>query len=618
MLAAGIYYFATKDPNPIKVNPDVYNDYAGYYVFPSGYPVTLSRNGDRLLTCMPEHSPRELLPQTESEFFIRGNPARWIFHRDPNGRVDYAISRWKKYEEKALKLAALPDNPEGTNGMIAATTGGKALEAGIAVLKEGGTAIDAAITTALCEVVHAGGSYVSFAGPMMLVYYDATTGKVHYLDAEYATPLQENDPKSIPGKGGRTALVPGFMAGIQAAHDRFGKLPFKRLFNPAIAMADSGEIVDVVMEWWIDTKKGVLSRYPETKKIFTRPDGKFLAKGDLFRQPELAETLKKVAAQGAAYIYEGDWARNFVEVIQREGGKITLEDLKRYHANWEEPLQSSYREYTVYTPPPWGGVNMIQALNLLELANPKQYGPYTTSSQSLFCLMEISACQTLRRELPPATLLSKNSAADIWQQITNRTWRGLPKGMQRTAARSPHTDGLIVVDQWGNMAVMNHTINTMLWGNTGLFVDGISIPDSASFQGPDIARAGPGNRLPVGMCPLIICRDGKPFLGSAATGGGLHAKTLQMLANILDFGMDPQTSVDMPTFVGWGAGQVEENSFEPKVLDELRQMGLKIDVVSASQAGVSRGYWAGIQVDPETRRMKGGVSRGLGGGVDGY
>jgi gamma-glutamyltranspeptidase len=91
-----------------------------------------------------------------------------------------------------------------------------------------------------------------------------------------------------------------------------------------------------------------------------------------------------------------------------------------------------------------------------------------------------------------------------------------------------------------------------------------------------------------------------------------------MLANILDFGMDPQTSVDMPTFVGWGAGQVEENSFEPKVLDELRQMGLKIDVVSASQAGVSRGYWAGIQVDPETRRMKGGVSRGLGGGVDGY
>src|SRR5262249_16538333 len=138
----------------------------------------------------------------------------------------------------------------------------------------------------------------------------------------------------------------------------------------------------------------------------------------------------------------------FVEVIQREGGKITLEDLKRYHAIWEEPLQARYREYTVYTPTTWGGVNMIQALNLLEQANLKQFGPYTDSPQSLFSLMEISACQTLRRELPVATLLSKQSAAEIWQQITNRTWRGLPKGMQQASANSPHTDGLIVIDQW--------------------------------------------------------------------------------------------------------------------------------------------------------------------------
>src|SRR5260370_40580005 len=121
-----------------------------------------------------------------------------------------------------------------------------------------------------------------------------------------------------------------------------------------------------------------------------------------------------------------------------------------------------------------------------------------------------------------------------------------------------------------SMSIVNHTINSMLWGKTGLFVDGVSIPDSAAFQGSDIAKAGPGNRLPVSMCPLIVCREGKPFLGSAAVGGGLHAKTLQMLANILDFGMDPQTAVDMPTFVGWGAGQVEADMFAPKVLDELK------------------------------------------------
>jgi len=168
------------------------------------------------------------------------------------------------------------------------------------------------------------------------------------------------------------------------------------------------------------------------------------------------------------------------------------------------------------------------------------------------------------------------------------------------------------------MAVANHTINTMLWGKTGLFVDGVSIPDSGSFQGPEMAKAGPGNRLPTGMCPLIVCRDGKPFLGSAATGGGLHAKTLQMLANILDFGLDPQTAADMPAFVGWGAGQVEANTFDPKVLDGLVKMGLRVEVVSPKQAVVSRGYWAGIRIDPVTRRRQGGVSRGLEGGVAGY
>ena len=232
--------------------------------------------------------------------------------------------------------------------------------------------------------------------------------------------------------------------------------------------------------------------------------------------------------------------------------------------------------------------------------------------------MEISACQGLRKECSRERLLSKKDAAEIWKQITNRTWPGLPKGMQRIAANSPHTDGLVVVDRWGNMAVINHTINSMLWGKTGLFVDGVSIPDSASFQGPDIAQVGPGNHLPVGMCPLIVCRDGKPFLGSAAVGGGLHAKTLQMLANSLDFGMDPQTAVDMPTFVGWGAGQVEADVFDAKVIQEVEQMGLSIEVVSSKQAAISRGYWAGAQVDPVTRRIKGGVSRGLGGGVVGY
>jgi gamma-glutamyltranspeptidase/glutathione hydrolase len=262
---------------------------------------------------------------------------------------------------------------------------------------------------------------------------------------------------------------------------------------------------------------------------------------------------------------------------------------------------------------------MVQALNLLESANLKQYGPYTTSPQSLFWLMEISACQSSTRALPRETRISKAGASAIWRQMKDRSWHGLPEAMRKNAPHNPpHTDGLVVVDRWGNMAVVNHTINSMLWGNTGLFVDGISIPDSAAFQGAEIEEAGPGHRLPIGMCPLIICRDGKPVLGSAATGGGLHAKTLQVLASILDFGMDPQTAADTPTFVGWGAGQVEANTFEPRLLDQLKDMGLKVEIISPQQAARSRGYWAGAQIDAVTGRIKGGVTRGTEGGVVAY
>jgi gamma-glutamyltranspeptidase/glutathione hydrolase len=617
-LAAGIYYVATKDPTPITINPKLYDEYAGYYILPNGYPVTIRREGDRLITLTPEHAPTQLFPETDTQFFLKGNPARWIFHRDATGRVDYAISRWKNYDEKAEKRAKLPVNPEGTNGLIAATTAGKATEAGLQVLKEGGSAVDAAIATALCEVVHAGGSYVSFAGPMMMVYYDAASGKVFYLDAQYATPLQEKDPKSIPRTGGRTALVPGFMAGMQAAHDRFGKVPFKRLFEPAIALADNGEIVSPVMEWWIHFRKSVLSRFPETKRIFTRPDGKFLVKGDLFRQTELAETLRKVSVQGASYMYTGGWGQKFVAVVQREGGKLGMDDLQRYHANWEEPLRTRYRDYSVFTPTGWGGVNIVQSLNLLELANLKQYGPCWSSPKSLFLLMEISACQSLTRNLPDSTRLSKSNAAEIWQQITNCTWQGLPAKMRANPVAFAHTDGLVVVDQWGNMAVVNHTINGTLWGRTGLFVDGVSIPDSASFQRAEIASAGPGHRLAVGMCPLIVCRDGRAFLGSAAIGGGLHAKTVQMLVSVLDFDLDPQAAADLPAFIGWGAGLVEKDSFDPKVLDGLKEFGLTPEIASPKTAGVARGYWAGALMDPATRHVKGGVSRGLEGGVVGY
>ncbi len=456
---------------PIKLDPAIYDDYAGHYDFGNNYIITLRRDGDRLMSSAPERMTEELFPETATTFFVKGQRDRITFHRSTNGQVDYVSFRWTKAEQRAQKLSGLPPTLEYTNAIIAATTGGKAVEAGLAILKEGGSAVDAAMAIALCEVVHAAGSYVSFAGPLMLMYYEAGTGQVHYLDAQYNTPLKENAPRSIPKTGGRTTLVPGFMAGVKAANERFGKVPFRRLFDEAIAVAENGETVTPTMEWWINDKKSVLSRHPETKRVFTKSDGKFYAKGDLFRQPALAKTLKAVQQEGASYMYNGPWGQHFVNVIQKSGGRITMEDMKQYKAVWEKPLETTYREYRAYAPgiSSWGGVNTIEALNLLELADLKKSGHYTQSAESLLWLAQISRVHHLTWDLPqPArhdlslkSRATKETSAWIWRQMQNRTWEWLPKAMKKTPASS-HTDALVVVDPWGNMAVVNHTINTVL------------------------------------------------------------------------------------------------------------------------------------------------------------
>ena len=620
-LAAGIYYFATRDPVAIQVDPRLYDNYVGYYDFGNRYVIHLRREGERLMSYAPERVPRELFPETETRFFLKGERLRITFQRNETGRVDQALFQWGKGQQKANRRSELPPIPVFTNGIVAATTGGAATQAGLEILKAGGSAADAAMATALCEVTHAGGSYVSFAGLLMMTYFDAASGQVYFLDAQFQIPLAETNPRSIPKTGGRTALVPGFMAGVQAAHARFGKLPFARLFEPAIALAEKGETVSPVMEWWIDSKKSVLSRLPETKKVFTKPDGKFYVKGDLFRQPALAETLRKVASQGAGYMYAGDWGRKFVEVIQQNGGKITPEDMTNYQARWEEPLRTTFREYEVFAPSlsTWGGVNNVEALNLLELADLKSSGPYTTSPRSLLWLMQIAECHKMTwyekkptgRDLSPPSRATKETAAWIWSQMQSGNWAWLPDGVRKHL--SSHSDGLVVVDQWGNMAVVGHTINTSLWGNTGIFVDGISIPDPAGAQQTEIARVGPGKRMPNGMNPTLFLRDGKAVLGCSAVGGGLHYKTLQALSCVLDFGMDPQSAVDTPAFLPNG---VEDGTFDSEVLDGVRKLGMKVNVLSPKE--LQPGYWVGVQVNPTNNHLLGGVSRGLEIDVLGY
>jgi gamma-glutamyltranspeptidase / glutathione hydrolase len=532
---------------------------------------------------------------------------------------------------------------EGRNGVVAAVTGAKAVPAGLQILKKGGSAADAALATALAQIVECGGCYVSHAGILSMVYFEAETGKVHYLNAGFNTLREEKDPLTIPGAGkpsGRTALVPGFMAGVQAAHDRFGKLSRGEVFAPAIELAEQGIKIDPLFALMLQERKEVLSRLPETRRIFAKAEGAVYAEGEHFRQPELAVTLRNVAEHGAAFMYSGPWAEQFIAAVRKEGGKITAEDMASYRATWDEPLHANYRGQEVYLPgfSSRGGVSLVEALHLLERANLPNRGNYTANPQSLFWLMQISQCQVLDfltekdlknyagLDLTPASRVKKETAASIWERMQAGTWPFAAKFRGELRRPSEHSDGVVVVDRWGNMAALTHTIHTNSWGSTGLFVGGVSIPDAATMLQATILEVGAGKRIPESMCPHIVLKDGKPILGGSAIGASLFQKTLQVLTSVFDFGMDPGAAADqaaflMPNFLeSQPIAQVERGKFDGKLLEATRSLGQQIREISKQDADNEGGYWVGVQIVPgdHVRRGVGARQGPLPGVSEGY
>src|SRR5215475_13501240 len=467
---------------------------------------------------------------------VKMSPEAW-----PQGELEKYWQLQKDYNRQQQAV-------EGIQGMVAVTSDAFAARVGLEALRQGGGAADAALSAALAQIALKGGATISYAGILLMVYYDAADKKVYSLNAGYNTVQEEKDPLTIPGMGkpsGRSALTPGFIAGVQAAHSRFGKLPFASLFDPAIYLAEKGFVVDPYLGFWINTRKDVLSRLPETKQVFTNQDGEFYKVGELFKQPQLAETLRKIAAQGTDYIYQGEWAKKFVAAVQSEGGKMTLADLKAYRPIWSEPLQTNYHGYQVYSlgHPSVGGINTIEAFNLLEAADLKQYGHYTTSPEALYEFIRICRAgyflslfptDTIKMYLPdldlaPESRVKKESARLLWRKMHEPDWEKMLSVFAPKGKADSHSAGVVAVDGKGNMAAVLHSINAIVWGTTGIFVDGISIPDSASFQQPQIARIKPGDRLPEATYPIIVLKNGKPYLASSNIGLATHQNTMNNL-----------------------------------------------------------------------------------------
>lgn len=533
------------------------------------------------------------------------------------------------------------------HGMVTGTTGSRAIEAGLEILKQGGSAADAVSATALTQVCLAAGSWVSYAGIYSMVYFDASEGKTYNLNAGYDTVAAETHPRDIPGislaelgnKGfssfeyppsGRTALVPGFMAGIEATQQRFGKLPLDKVFAPAIECAAEGFTWSAGLAQQHAFRARALDRLPETRAIFRKSDGSAYNVGETFRQPVLAATLKRAAQEGIReHIYLGEWAHKLVTAVQADGGRMTRDDLASYRVLWTEPAHGTYHGYDIYShgPPATGGVNLIEAMNLAEQGNLAALGTYSDSPVALYWLAQIAKpayllgpghaawdahthaeLAALGMDVSLAARLEKSTSAKLWDAIESGRLRAVrpPRG-----AAPAHSDSVVAIDRRGNIAAVVHSINTVSWGASGIFVDGISIPDSASFQQAAIAAAGPGRRLPDPTSPGLVVANGKPFMGFGSIGSGLHIRTLGALMSVLDFGLTPQQAIGCPSlgsfqFDGVGKLTVGVEEFSQEFLQVVRRLGQ--DVV---EDNALRGYWLGIQVDPRTGQLNGGAIREL-------
>ena len=531
--------------------------------------------------------------------------------------------------------------------MIAGVNNPFAVHAGLETFKRGGTAADAVLTTALAQISLNAGATVSYAGILTAVYYDANSGKVYSLNAAWNTPRYETDPLSIPAPGtasGRTALVPGFMAGVQALHERFGKRPLAELFEPAIWLAGHGFPLP---PWVADSsrrQRKSLERLEETRRVFQNQDGTYYDEGELFRQPQLADTLRQIANEGAQYIYRGKWAHDFVDAVQREGGKITLDDMASYRALWSEPSHATYHGYEVTSLglPGLGGLETLGSLLLAESGNVSKRGDYLHSTETLYALIQIAKIEAalsiasedhLRMlfpglDLAPASRLSPATTKHIAAILRNRNW--FTNALKGIPAPAPnHSSNVVAVDEQGNVAALLHSCNCELWGTTGIFVDGISIPDPAAVQQAVISRTEPGGRLPDPTNPVIVLKDKRPVLAASAIGRGLQEVMLQNLINVLDLGMDPQVAVNRPNFLGVFTGINANGSSQPQLTKEVLDYGFPDSVIKGLKkrgqdiyvgpnAGAQSGYWIGIQIDPKSRALSGGATRRLNSFVEGY
>jgi gamma-glutamyltranspeptidase/glutathione hydrolase len=466
-----------------------------------------------------------------------------------------------------------------------------ATRAALEILRKGGNAVDAAIVAQwVLNVVEPQGSGIGGGG--FFVYFDAKTKRVHTLDGREKAPartfpemfldLSGTAMPFYPGRmtGGLSVGVPGTLKLMKQVHERFGsgKFRFEELFEPAIELAEKGVPVFPRVASAIEEESVRLGSFESSRRIFFHPDGRPLGEGDRLVQKDLARTFRTIAQKGIHAFYEGEIAQAIVDAVQNapiQPGLMEPLDLKIYEPVERRPLRGSYRGFEIFTmgPPSSAGVALIEILNILESHEALAQRP---SADAFHLLIEAQKIAFEDRsnfladpdfvKVPLDQLLSKEYAGQKRNQINLEKAR--PTGVlvhEASLEVRSSTTHVSIRDPEGNLVSYTGTIEYVF--GSGMVVPGwgfVLNNELTDFDAePGKANsAAPGKRPRSSMCPILVFREGKPFLAAGSPGGSLIIPTVQeVLTNLIDFQMPLEEAVAAPRFAARGGSVESEPGF---------------------------------------------------------
>jgi gamma-glutamyltranspeptidase / glutathione hydrolase len=509
----------------------------------------------------------------------------------------------------AFRLAApaaaqLPSQRPDVGGIEAAVTSDHVLAsaAGMEVLKRGGNAVDAAITMAgVLAVVrpHMNG----VGGDNFILIRLAKTGEIVALNGSgragsKATPafFREKGLAAVPSTGILSVSVPGAVRGWADALQRYGTITLSQALQPAIRYAERGFPVSPRLHADITESKKKIAADPELARIFL-PNGEAPPVGSMLQQPELARTLRSIATSGPDFVYKGGLARQIAQFMEKEGGLITAADLAAHRSTWEKPISSTYLGNPVIAfPPNTQGVTLLEALNIAELSDLKAAG--RNSAEYIHAIVEGAKLAYADRDkyvadpafvkVPVDRLLSKEHAAELARQLRDK----LKANEGSSNANRDGTGDTVfigVVDKDGNAVSMIQSLFAAFGSGRMVPGTGVTLHNRGSLYVLDTTHAqviAPGKRPFHTLCPAMVLRpDGSLMMVVGTPGGDGQPQTLvQVITNIMQFGLTPQQAVEAPRFRWYGRQRLGvEPGIAADVREALAKRGHQVQVQEPSE-----------------------------------